>query len=67
MTQKIIRRREVQTKTGKSRSSMYADISRGNFPKPIKIGSRAVGWLESDVDAWIESRVAESRTPAASI
>jgi prophage regulatory protein len=43
------------------RSSVYRAASLGEFPKPIKLGEKASGWLESDVDAWIDSRVAASR------
>lgn len=67
MAQTILRRRQVEARTGFPRSTLYLKISRGEFPKPIKIGARAVGWIESDVIAWIESRIAESRTPATSV
>ncbi len=61
MTQAILRRKQVEARTGFPRSTLYLKISRGEFPKPIKIGARAVGWIESDISAWIESRIAESR------
>lgn len=63
---RILRRKQVEACTGFPRSTLYLKIARGEFPKPIKIGARAVGWIEADVIAWIESRIAESRTPAAS-
>ncbi|EXJ14590.1 hypothetical protein D779_2284 [Imhoffiella purpurea] len=47
---------EVVTRTGLSRASVYALMSKGRFPKSIKLSERAVGWRESDVAAWIESR-----------
>jgi prophage regulatory protein len=60
----IIRLPAVLTRTGLSRSSVYLAISRNAFPAPLSLGARAVGWLESDIDAWLESRVALSRKGA---
>ena len=59
--QRILRLNEVTARTGRSRSSIYADIERGEFPKPIKLGLRAVGWLDSEIEAWIQSRIEQSR------
>ena len=58
---RIIRLPEVIARTGRSRSSIYADMKCNAFPKPINLGARAVGWLEADVDAWIEGRIQKSR------
>jgi len=44
-------------KVGSSRSSIYLMISKGLFPKPVKLGVRAVGWKESEIDVWIEDKV----------
>ena len=44
---------------GLSRSTIYEQIQAGTFPKPIRLGPKAVGWLESEVLAWIEARTAE--------
>jgi len=60
-TNKLIRRNEVERITGLKRSSIYLKIKEGDFPKPIKLGMRAVAWLEADVMQWIESKVTESR------
>jgi len=58
----LIRRKEVETRTGLSRSTIYARIAAGTFPPPIDLGGgRAVGWLESDIDGWIRQRISESR------
>jgi prophage regulatory protein len=43
-----------------SRSSIYLNISKGTFPKPIHLGARSVGWLESDIDNWIDARIQAS-------
>ena len=60
MTKVILRLPTVQNRTGLSRSTIYFQISEGRFPKPISLGIRAVGWLESDVDAWLAGRIEES-------
>ncbi len=57
----ILRRKQVQARTGLSRSTIYLRIAEGSFPKPVSLGARAVGWLESDIDQWLTSRVEESR------
>lgn len=57
MDEKILRLPAVKDRTGLSRSGVYEKIAAGRFPKPISLGARAVGWLESDIDAWIASRV----------
>ena len=61
----ISRLPKVQARTGLPKSSIYALIARGDFPKPIKIGRRAVGWLDSDIDAWIEAQVSATRGQSA--
>jgi prophage regulatory protein len=58
MKETILRRPEVESRTGLSRSTIYAAMAAGDFPHPVKLGARAVGWFESDVTAWLESRKA---------
>jgi len=54
---KILRLKEVKTMTGLSRSTIYSEIAKGEFPKQIQLtGARAVGWHESAIVQWIESR-----------
>ncbi len=60
----IIRLKQVQTRTGRSRSSIYADAKVGRFPAPINIGPRAVGWLETEINEWLAERIAASRKMA---
>lgn len=57
----ILRRPQVEQRTGLSRSSLYQYIKDGAFPRSISLGPRSVGWLESDVNAWIAERVKISR------
>lgn len=52
----ILRRKKVEALTGLSRSTIYAWMAQGKFPSPIKLGAKAVGWLEEDILAWIENR-----------
>lgn len=60
MTHRILRRSEVEAFTGLSRSTIYAMMAEGEFPKPIKLGKRAVGWREADIAAWLESRATDA-------
>jgi prophage regulatory protein len=57
----ILRRKQVQTRTGLSRSTIYLYIKSGLFPKPISLGPRAVGWIESEVSDWIVARMQMAR------
>ena len=61
MTHKILRLPEVITTTGLSRSSIYLRVANKEFPTPISLGGRAVGWLESDVQSWLSERIEDSR------
>ena len=58
----ILRRPQVQQRTGLSRSTLYQNIKDGEFPKSIALGPRSVGWLESDITDWITERVKISRS-----
>ena len=56
---RIIRRPEVERRTGKSRSSIYEKMAKGKFPKPVHLGPRAVGWVEQEIDQHIAAKIAE--------
>ena len=58
---KILRRPQVETRTGLSRSTIYAKIYANDFPKSIRLGRRAVGWLESEIDDWVMAQIRRSR------
>lgn len=58
---RILRLAQVKERTGLSRSTLYTLIKTGQLKAPISLGARAVGWLESDVSEFIESRVKASR------
>jgi prophage regulatory protein len=59
MRNRILRRPDVETLTGLSRSTLYAMMAEGTFPKPVKLGKRAVGWREIDLTEWLENRRTE--------
>ena len=61
MANNILRLPAVKQKTGQSRSTIYDKVQRGEFPAPVKIGERAVGWVEAEVDAWVEQLIQASR------
>lgn len=57
---RILRRHEVEARIGLTTSPLYARIKSGEFPKPVPRGnSKAVGWLESEVNAWIAAQIAK--------
>jgi prophage regulatory protein len=56
MTEHHLRRPAVEATTGLSRSSIYAMMDAGDFPRPIRIGRRAVAWPESSILAWLAER-----------
>ena len=61
---RILRFHQVQARTGLSRSTIYRRLAGGSFPKPLSLGARAVGWIESEVDEWIRQRIVASRGEA---
>lgn len=61
MVEQIYKFLEVKNTTGLSRSSIYRGAAKGTFPKPIKLSQRSSGWLKSEVDKWLEDRIAASR------
>ena len=66
----ILRRKQVEARTGLSRSSIYARLRKNpkrpadydpTFPRPISVGAKAVGWIEAEIDAWLTAQVEKSR------
>src|SRR5262249_23032654 len=58
-SQNLIRRRQVEARTGLSRSTIYAMIAAGKFPVPCKIAGNLNLWSESEISAWVAGRLAE--------
>ena len=56
--ERLIRIREVLSRTGLGRSTIYVYVSQGRFPSPVRLGDRAVGWVSSEIDDWIVRRIA---------
>ncbi|WP_322003032.1 AlpA family transcriptional regulator [Marinobacter alexandrii] len=50
---RVLRLAEVQEKTGLARSTLYKYVDAGTFPRPIYLGGRAVGWIDSEVHEWL--------------
>ncbi len=61
----ILGLKDVMQRTGLSRSTIYQRMSEGTFPESISLGDRAIGWLESDIDAWLRQQIAASRVRVA--
>lgn len=55
-----LRRKAVCETTGLPTSTLYAKIAAGEFPKPVKLGKRAVGWLSTDIDDWKRKKLEQS-------
>ena len=69
----ILRRKQVEARTGLSRSTIYAKMRRNpkrpsdydpTFPKPVSVGAKAVGWIEAEIDAWLTAQIEKSRKAA---
>ncbi len=59
--EKIIRLNAVKARCGLSRSTLYNRMAAGEFPRPVALGPRSVGWVESEINAWIAARINASR------
>ena len=59
MPHKVLRLPDVMDRVGLGSSFIYLLIQRKEFPKPMRLGKRAVGWPEAEVNAWLEERLAE--------
>lgn len=61
MSHNLIRLPEVLRRTGYSKAWIYRLMSEQRFPSAVKIGSRAIAFVESEIDDWVNQRIAESR------
>ena len=61
MATAILRLPNVKSRTGLSRSTIYLRVKAGTFPAPISLGTRAVGWIESEIQQWLEEQTKTSR------
>lgn len=58
MARTMLRLPAVKARTGLSRTTIYRRIAEGTFPRPVVLGARAVGWVEFEIEAWLEARIA---------
>jgi len=67
---RILRRKQVEARTGLSRSTIYSKLKPNpkrpsdydsTFPTPVSVGAKAVGWIESELDAWLIAQIDKSR------
>jgi prophage regulatory protein len=58
---KLYRLRDLSARIGLARSAIYQAIKDGRFPKPVRIGARAVAWRHQDVERWIAERQREAQ------
>ncbi len=56
---RILRRPELERVTGLPRSTIYEKIAKGEFPRPISLSGRSVGWLEGEILDWQRTRLAK--------
>ncbi|GAF71033.1 unnamed protein product [marine sediment metagenome] len=59
---RFLRLNQVVEKTGISRSTVYLYLNQGRFPKPVHVSERLVAWVESEVDAWMQERIAARKS-----
>jgi prophage regulatory protein len=64
MATTILRLPAVKARVSLSRSTIYQRAADGTFPKPVNLGARAVGWVESEISEWISAQVERSRKSA---
>lgn len=68
---RIVRLKDVQQRIGVSRPTIYRWLDKAaknydpTFPRPVSLGANSIGWVESELDAWLQSRIRESRAEAA--
>ncbi len=61
MSHTILRLPEVKARTGLSRSSIYLRMANNEFPRPVSLGGRAVGWVEANVESWLAEKIESSQ------
>jgi prophage regulatory protein len=62
MAHSILRLPAVKIRTGLSRSTIYLRVSQGTFPMPVNLGGRAIGWVEAEVQEWLQRQIEARHT-----
>ncbi|MEY4631061.1 MAG: hypothetical protein RIQ81_1181 [Pseudomonadota bacterium] len=57
----LLRRKDVESRTGLRRSTIYERMKNGTFPRPIKLGARVSCWPEHEIETWLDEQIAVSR------
>jgi prophage regulatory protein len=65
MLRRILRLPQVVEATGETRSTIYKRISEGQFPKPVRLGAKSVGWVEDEIAEYNNARIARRDAEAA--
>jgi len=65
MSQSILILPGVRGRTGLSRSKIYLLMGENKFPRQVRLGDRAVGWVDKEIDLWVENKINESRRECA--
>jgi prophage regulatory protein len=58
---RMLRRQEVENRTGLKRSTIYEAIAKGTFPRPVRVGTKAVCWVEIEIEAWLQEKIKNTR------
>jgi prophage regulatory protein len=58
---RMLRRKEVENRTGLKRSTIYENMAKGTFPRPVRIGEKIVCWPEHEIESWLQEQVKKSR------
>lgn len=56
LSDRLLRRDDVERRCGLSTTSLYRLMREGHFPLPLKIGTRAVRWSEAELEKWLAGR-----------
>ena len=59
--ERLLRLPDVEARTGLKKSAVYAGVKNSTFPRPVRLGRRAVAWPSSEIDAWIAERIRSAR------
>lgn len=58
----LIRLAEVKEYTGLGRSSIYKYMNEGNFPKSVSLGERAIAWVDTEIEEWVQDKIEQRDT-----
>jgi prophage regulatory protein len=61
MAKRILKLSEVEARVGLKKTTIYKSVQAGTFPAPIALGGKARGWVDSEIDQWIEERIADTQ------